>query len=79
MTENTENKTGATIAFIIDNRVVDIINTDERLAAIMLSEPLVIDITGMKPGENGLFVSSYYDSETQSFTPPKFDEEGNLV
>lgn len=33
------------LAFIIDNKVVDIIHTDERFAAIFLSNPLVLDVT----------------------------------
>jgi hypothetical protein len=34
-----------TIAFVIDNHVVDMIKTDERLASIFLSNPKIIDIT----------------------------------
>ena len=33
------------LAFVLDNEVVDILHTDERLAAIMLSQPLVVDVT----------------------------------
>lgn len=33
------------LAFIIDGKVVDVIHTDERFAAIFLSQPLVIDVT----------------------------------
>jgi len=33
------------IAFIIDNKVVDVLHTDERLASIFLSDPVVIDVT----------------------------------
>lgn len=33
------------LAFIIDGKVLDVLHTDERLAAIFLSEPTVIDIT----------------------------------
>lgn len=56
------------IAFIIDNVVVDILHTDDRLAAIMLSEPKIIDVSnhvdksgnfvlmpGMKYNEDGTF------------------------
>jgi hypothetical protein len=34
-----------TIALIIDNQVVDIMNIQQRTAAILLSEPTVVDIT----------------------------------
>jgi hypothetical protein len=37
------------IALIIDNEVVSTVNCDAQHAAIMLSEPVVIDITDM-PG-----------------------------
>lgn len=33
------------LAFIIDGEVVDILHTDERLAAIFTSQPLVMDVT----------------------------------
>lgn len=74
-----ENQANIRVAFIIDDIVVDMINTDERLAAIMLSEPLVIDITGMVPGQDGLYINSKYNPETKTFTPPQYNEEGNLV
>lgn len=56
------------IAFVIDNVIVDILHTDDRLAAIMLSEPKIIDVSnhvdesgnfvlmpGMKYNEDGTF------------------------
>lgn len=33
------------LAFVLDGKVVDIIHTDDRFAAIFLSNPLVIDVT----------------------------------
>jgi hypothetical protein len=35
------------IAFIIDGEVVDVLHTDDRLAAIFLSDPQVIDVTSI--------------------------------
>jgi hypothetical protein len=58
------------VAFIIDNEVVDIIHTDDRLAAIFLSEPLMVDVTDV---EGGVFISSTYDPETGTFTAPQED------
>lgn len=58
------------IAFIIDNEVVDIIHTDDRLAAIFLSEPLMVDVTDV---EGGVLISSTYDSKTGKFTAPQED------
>ena len=58
------------VAFIIDNEVVDIIHTDDRLAAIFLSEPLMVDVTDI---EDGVFISSTYNPETGTFTAPQED------
>jgi hypothetical protein len=66
------------IAFVVDNVVVDILYTDERLAAIFLSQPLVLDITETyeeaqpKPG----YV--YYE-DTQTFLPQSTDESIDVV
>lgn len=35
------------VAFVIDGEVVDVLHTDERLAAIFLSNPTVIDVTSI--------------------------------
>lgn len=68
------------VAFILDNRVVDIINTDERLGAILLSEPLTIDVTNIPQGsETGFFINSTYNTENGTFTAPVYDEQGNLI
>lgn len=34
-----------TLAFIIDNEIVEILQYDERMASIFLSNPLIVDIT----------------------------------
>jgi len=60
------------LAFIIDNQVADILHTDERLGAIFLSEPLIIDISD-KIDENGIVqvqVNASYNPETQQFANP---------
>jgi len=33
------------VAFVIDGVIQDILHTDERLAAILLSEPLTVDVS----------------------------------
>ena len=48
------------LAFILDGVVQDIINTDERLAAILLSEPLVIDVTPEIEGVSAAFIGDVY-------------------
>lgn len=56
------------LAFIIDNNVVDVLHTDERLAAIFLSNPVVIDITEYENTET-ISIDSIYDPSTGQFTP----------
>lgn len=55
------------LAFVIDNKVVDVLHTDERLAAIFLSEPKVVDITP-EDGIQQVFVDYTYDESSQSFS-----------
>lgn len=61
------------LAMIIDNEVVDILHTDERLASILLSEPVVIDITNAVDqfGNFTVKLKSKYNSKTQTFTDPE--------
>lgn len=59
------------LAYIIDNEIVDILHTDERLGAIMLSKPLIIDISDNFYDEENrptILVGALYDPETNSFT-----------
>lgn len=59
------------LAYIIDNEIVDILHTDERLGAIMLSEPLIIDISENFYDEENrptILVGALYDPETNTFT-----------
>ena len=57
------------LAFIIDGEVADILHTDERLAAIFTSEPLVMDVT-LKMQTTPIQVGDLYNPETQEFTTP---------
>ena len=59
------------IAFIIDNEVIDILHTDERLAAIFLSNPTIVDVTSLyAEGPEKIINGSKYDPETKTFTLP---------
>jgi len=59
------------IAFIIDNSVVDILHTDERLAAIFLSNPTILDVTeGVSSDPQTVDVGYLYNPDTQEFTQP---------
>lgn len=67
-----ENKTPIKLAFIIDGEVVDVLHTDERLAAIFTSNPIVVDVSE-RFIEDPLSVSTgaKYDAETGTFTEPE--------
>jgi len=56
------------VAYVLDNKVVQTIHLDDRMAAIVLSEPLVINITdrGIGAVKNG----DVYDPETDAFYRP---------
>jgi hypothetical protein len=50
-----------TIAFVIDDHVVDMIKTDERLASIFLSNPKIIDITNDRNFSEIQIGTEYHD------------------
>jgi hypothetical protein len=58
------------IAFVIDGSLVDVLHVDERLAAIFLSNPTMVDVTGTYDTENPIALDSTYDPATGEFTPP---------
>lgn len=69
MTEPTVQLPPAKIAFIIDGVVADVLHTDERLAAIFLSEPTIVDVTEwMAANPTVAITGASYDGTT--FTPP---------
>lgn len=57
------------IAFIIENEVVQIIHASERFAAILTSDPIIKDVTGMLIDDGGnVEHGSIYDPATDTFT-----------
>jgi|LauGreDrversion4_2_1035121.scaffolds.fasta_scaffold223267_3 hypothetical protein len=59
------------LVYVIDNTVVDVLRTDERLAAIMLSEPTIVDFTDVEDLRTvNVTIGSTYDPETKTFTLP---------
>ena len=54
----------AMLAFVIDGEVVQVMGTDERLAAILLSDPIIVDVTGIEPT---LVTSANFDVTTNTF------------
>jgi hypothetical protein len=60
------------VAFVLDGKVVDILHTDNRLAAIFLSEPLILDVTDLvDDAANSAYVGAMYDAETGTFSLPE--------
>lgn len=60
------------VAFIIDNEVVDVLHTDERLGAILLSNPTIMDIT-LEDGKQAAFVGDKYDPENNKFISSRIE------
>lgn len=60
------------VGFVIDNVLVDVLHTDERLAAIFLSSPTILDLTGIPEIPA---VGSTYDPENNSFTAENFFDD----
>ncbi len=58
------------VAFVIDGEVVEVLYVNERLAAILNSNPLIIDVTGMTVDVGGIVQRGIlYDAETNTFKP----------
>ena len=58
------------IAFIIDGKVVDVLHTDERLAAIFLSDPVVIDVTKIYNDAAGAINMTPHPAAQTRYQPP---------
>ncbi len=58
-----------TIAFIIDGEVVDILRSHAQLGAILLSDPIIVDITDNPNVTRG----DAYDESTGTFKDPLDD------
>ena len=56
------------VAFIIDNEVVDVIHTDDRLGAILLSEPVMVDVSDLFEGDKNVLPGDSYDPATKTFS-----------
>lgn len=62
-----ENLPPIKLAFILDGEIADILHTDDRLAAIFTSEPLILDITDRVNNET-IGVGYLYNAETNTFS-----------
>ena len=71
MTEQNTQPSRIKLAFVLDNEVVEILHTDDRLSAIFKSNPIVIDITEkMNNPETNIWLGASYDQATDTFTNP---------
>lgn len=73
MTDNTGwngEKPPIKVAFIIDGKVVDVLHTDQRLAAIFLSDPVVIDVTQIYANANDEINMTGWDFDGDNFSYP---------
>ena len=71
MTENNVVLPNIKIALILDGEVLDILHTHDRLAAILLSNPTIVDITDVKNESNSeIYPGWKYNDTTDTFTPP---------
>lgn len=60
------------LVYLIDNTVVDVLRTDERLGAIMLSQPVILDLSDVENLSSiNAVVGATYDPETATFTLPE--------
>lgn len=58
------------IAFVLDGEVADVLHTDERLGAIFLSNPLILDVTDKFTEENSVLIGAKYNADTNEFINP---------
>ena len=60
------------LAFVIDGTVVDVLHTDDRLAAIFLSQPTIIDVTDLydSNGTDFNLISWDYNAGINQFIAP---------
>jgi len=64
--QNITDEDWSSIALIIDGQVVQTMRVDDRMAAILLSEPKIIETEGLN-----LMPGDLYNEETGKFTRPE--------
>jgi hypothetical protein len=59
------------IAFIIDDEVVEILHVEDRLAAVLLSDPTIVDITAkFEEDPQSVKFGFKYNAITNTFSAP---------
>lgn len=70
MTEENPALPPVKVAFIIDGEVVDVLHTDDRLGAMFLSNPVMVDVTDMFLNDPSIMmVGATYDGENFVLPP----------
>jgi hypothetical protein len=69
-----EEKKIYSIALVLDNEVQDILRTEERLWAMLMSNPVIVDITD---NETRPQLNWEYNEETGEFTNPNAIQPNN--
>lgn len=72
------------LGFILDGEVADILHTDERLAAIFTSNPLIVNVTGQLIENGGIVkIGTKWNYELEQFIPeeiePVVEEQENTT
>jgi hypothetical protein len=67
------------VAFIIDGKVVDVLHTDDRLASIFLSEPVVIDVTQIYANSTSPINMTNWDWDGENFSYPAVMSHGEDI
>lgn len=61
------------VAFILDNTVIDVMNTDDRWGAIFLSDPIMVDVSDLvKQGKP--LIGGAYNPLTKEVIPVELPE-----
>jgi hypothetical protein len=68
--ENQEQPDWQYVGFMLDGELQHILATDSRFAAILLSEPVMVDLTD-EPNRSALSQGATYDEATQGYIPVK--------
>jgi hypothetical protein len=56
------------VAFVIDGEIVSVLNTDERMGAILLSNPIILDLSKIQLENPEIHEGWRYDGS--NFLPP---------
>ena len=63
------------VAFVIDGKIEEIVSTEERFQALLLSNPKIIDITNMEKEPK---LGWEYDELNDIFIEPTIEKEENV-